>query len=224
MDQNLTQPTGRIAIIGFGEVGPIFGRALTAAGHEVSIFDIKLQDVATRSTIALRAYESNVHVADDLPAALRDAQLIFSAVTASQAEAVATTSAQYLTSGQIFVDLNSVSPAVKQRNCQQIERNGADYVEAAVMAPVPPHGIQVPMLLGGRLAAPTADRLNALGMRTEAVAQEVGLASAIKLCRSIMIKGHGGALRSVDAGGPTLRRRRPRAGIARGKLSGRGLG
>jgi 3-hydroxyisobutyrate dehydrogenase-like beta-hydroxyacid dehydrogenase len=189
MDQNLTQHTGRIAIIGFGEVGPIFARTLTAAGHDVSIFDIKLQDAATRSTIVQRAHECNVHVADDLPAALRDAQLIFSAVTASQAEAVATASAEYLTRGQTFLDLNSVSPAVKQRNCQQIERNGADYVEAAVMAPVPPYGIKVPMLLGGRLAAQMADRLNGLGMRTEAVAQEVGLASAIKLCRSIMIKG-----------------------------------
>jgi 3-hydroxyisobutyrate dehydrogenase-like beta-hydroxyacid dehydrogenase len=189
MEQNSNQHLGHVAIIGFGEVGPIFAQALAAAGHEVSVFDIKLQDAATRPTIVQRACDCEVHVADDLATALHDARLVFSVVIASQAEAVATAAAEYLTSGQTFLDLNSVSPAVKRRNCQQIERNGADYVEAAVMAPVPPQGVRVPMLLGGRLAAQTADILNALGMRTEAVAQEVGLASAIKLCRSIMIKG-----------------------------------
>jgi 3-hydroxyisobutyrate dehydrogenase-like beta-hydroxyacid dehydrogenase len=186
MDQNITQLIGRIAIVGFGEVGPVFARALTVAGHQVSVFDIKLQDDATRATIVERARECGAQVAEDLATALCDAQLVFSAVTASQAEAVATA---HLTAGQTFIDLNSVSPAVKLRNCKQIERHGADYVEAAVMAPVPPAGLRVPMLLGGRLAKQTEEILNGLGMRTEAVAQDIGLASAIKLCRSIMIKG-----------------------------------
>jgi len=189
MDQNSNQHIARIAIIGFGEVGSIFARALIAGGRDVSVHDIKLQDAATRAPMAKRAHECGAHVAEDLATALRDAQLVFSAITASQAEAVAAASAEHLTTGQTFVDLNSVSPTVKQRSCKQIERNGADYVEAAVMAPVPPQGIRVPMLLGGRQATQTAEILNSLGMRTEAVAQGVGLASAIKLCRSIMIKG-----------------------------------
>ncbi|MEC5406124.1 NAD(P)-binding domain-containing protein [Paraburkholderia sp. MPAMCS5] len=189
MVQLFQQAAGSIAIIGFGEVGPVFAHALADAGHTVSIFDIKLHDAATRAAIVERAEQSGARVADDLASALRDAQLVFSAVTASQAEAVASAAAAHLKSGQVFVDLNSVSPAVKQRNSVAIQQNGADYVEAAVMAPVPPQGIRVPMLLGGRVAGKTAERLNALGMRCEAVAQEVGLASAIKLCRSIMIKG-----------------------------------
>lgn len=189
MDQNSTQHIARIAIVGFGEVGAVFAQALTAAGRKVSVFDVKLKDDATRATIVGRARECGALVAEDLATALRDAQLVFSAVTASQAEVVATASAEHLTAGQTFIDLNSVSPAVKQRNCEQIECHGADYVEAAVMAPVPPQGVRVPMLLGGRLAKQTAEILNSLGMRTEAVSQDIGLASAIKLCRSIMIKG-----------------------------------
>jgi 3-hydroxyisobutyrate dehydrogenase-like beta-hydroxyacid dehydrogenase len=160
MDQNSTRHIGRIAIIGFGEVGPVFARALIASGRQVSVFDIKLQDDATRATIVDRARECGAQLAEDLSTALRNSQLVFSAVTASQAEAVATASAEHLTAGQTFVDLNSVSPAVKQRSCKQIERHGADYVEAAVMAPVPPQGVRVPMLLGGRLARQTAEILN----------------------------------------------------------------
>jgi len=189
MDQQTQQPVTRIAIVGFGEVGPIFARAFTEAGLHVSTFDIKLLDDATRATILERASKSGAQVAEDLACALEGAQLVFSAVTASQADAAASACAAYLVAGQTFIDLNSVSPAVKQRNSQAVERSGADYVEAAVMAPVPPQGIRVPILLGGRIAEHTAGLLNGLGMRAQAVASEVGLASAIKLCRSIMIKG-----------------------------------
>ncbi|WP_027779780.1 NAD(P)-dependent oxidoreductase [Paraburkholderia caledonica] len=189
MPESFPRSTGHIAMIGFGEVGPIFARGFAEAGHTVRAFDVKLQDAATRGAIIERGEKSGAHIADDLASALRDAQLVFSAVTASQAEAVASAAAAHLRAGQVFIDLNSVSPAVKQRNSVAIQQSGADYVEAAVMAPVPPQGIRVPMLLGGRVAKQTAELLDGLGMRSEAVAEEVGLASAIKLCRSIMIKG-----------------------------------
>lgn len=184
-----TPPVDRIAIIGFGEVGPIFARAFVALGVQVATFDIKQQDAATRDVIVERARASDTRVAADLADALADATLVFSAVTASQAEAVATAAAGHLRAGQTFIDVNSVSPAVKQRNSVKVEASGAHYLEAAVMAPVPPQGIQVPVLLGGPVANEMTGVLNALGMRTQAVADKVGLASAIKLCRSIMIKG-----------------------------------
>ena len=57
------------------------------------------------------------------------------------------------------------------------------------MAAVAKPGIRVPILAGGRAAAAAAERLNALGMNLTAVAIEHGRASAMKLCRSIMIKG-----------------------------------
>jgi len=58
-----------------------------------------------------------------------------------------------------------------------------------VMAPVPPHRLVVPMLLGGRRAGALAAALKAFGMHATAVADKIGTASAIKMCRSIMIKG-----------------------------------
>jgi 3-hydroxyisobutyrate dehydrogenase-like beta-hydroxyacid dehydrogenase len=82
-----------------------------------------------------------------------------------------------------------VSPDTKRENAALVAAGGASYVEAAVMAPVPPQGLAVPMLLGGARAAALAPALNALGMNTRAVAEEVGVASAIKMCRSVMIKG-----------------------------------
>jgi 3-hydroxyisobutyrate dehydrogenase-like beta-hydroxyacid dehydrogenase len=97
--------------------------------------------------------------------------------------------AQYLQPGQLFLDINSVSPETKRASAAAVERSGADYVEAAVMAPVPPHGLAVPILLGGRRAARLRELLAPAGMALEIASAEIGKASAIKMCRSIMIKG-----------------------------------
>jgi 3-hydroxyisobutyrate dehydrogenase-like beta-hydroxyacid dehydrogenase len=91
--------------------------------------------------------------------------------------------------GQVFLDINSCSPAKKQSSAKSLERCGADYVEAAVMAPVPPQRLKVPMLLGGRRAADVAPALTALGMNAKAIADQIGVASAVKMCRSVVIKG-----------------------------------
>ena len=72
---------------------------------------------------------------------------------------------------------------------EAIGPSGADFVEFAVMSPVAGLGIASPVLAGGARAAELADRLNPLGMKIDAVSAEIGVASATKLCRSIVIKG-----------------------------------
>jgi 3-hydroxyisobutyrate dehydrogenase-like beta-hydroxyacid dehydrogenase len=57
------------------------------------------------------------------------------------------------------------------------------------MAPVPPQRLKVPMLLGGARAAQLAPALQALGMNATAISGQIGVASAVKMCRSVMIKG-----------------------------------
>jgi len=91
--------------------------------------------------------------------------------------------------GQFFLDINSVSPETKRADEAAIVKSGAAYVEAAVMAAIAPYGLKVPMLLGGKPAAELATILNPAGMKMEPVAAIVGQASAIKMCRSVMIKG-----------------------------------
>ncbi len=57
------------------------------------------------------------------------------------------------------------------------------------MTSVPPYGIRVPMLLGGARAAELAELFNSWGMDAKCVSEKIGVASAIKMCRSVMIKG-----------------------------------
>lgn len=185
-----TLPTlNSIALVGFGEAGTLLAEGCVKAGAKVSTFDIKVGDAALRPALAERAKALGVVLHDSLENAVSGADLVISAVTASSARAAAEAAAEFLKPGQYFMDINSVSPATKGIDRDAIERSGAFYVESAVMAPVPPYGLKVPMLLGGEQAAALSESLNKLGLRTRAVATRVGVASAIKMCRSVMIKG-----------------------------------
>lgn len=179
----------RIAFIGFGELGSRFAKDLAArADVDLVAYDI-LAGTPQGRRVEARANESRVALMPSNAAACAGAGIIVSAVTADQAEAVAAATSKTLAAGQVFLDVNSASPNTKRRAAAAVEAAGASYVEGAVMGPVAGQGIRVEILTGGPAASATSERLNALGMNLTPVATEVGKASAIKLCRSIMIKG-----------------------------------
>jgi 3-hydroxyisobutyrate dehydrogenase-like beta-hydroxyacid dehydrogenase len=182
-------PIQRIAIIGFGEAGDILGREFSKLGIEVSTFDILFHSKESREVMLSKARDSAVRAAENLPDSVRDADLVISAVTASSAVDVAKEAAAALRLGQVFLDINSVSPGTKRGIAACFEGKGAEFVEAAVMAPVPGLRLKVPMMLGGARAAELAPRLQAIGMDATAVSDRIGVASAVKMCRSVMIKG-----------------------------------
>jgi 3-hydroxyisobutyrate dehydrogenase-like beta-hydroxyacid dehydrogenase len=183
------KPLHKIALIGFGEAGGIFGQDFAAAGFAVSTFDILLKAEPLRAVMLAKARNAKVDAHDTLREAIATADLVISAVTASSAAEVAANAAPFLRARQIYLDVNSVSPETKQRIALTLERSPAAFVEAAVMAAVAPQRLKVPMLLGGPHAAAAAERLRATGMNVKPISERVGVASAIKMCRSIIIKG-----------------------------------
>jgi 3-hydroxyisobutyrate dehydrogenase-like beta-hydroxyacid dehydrogenase len=179
----------RIGFIGFGEVGQTFSRGLLGSGKvEIAAWDVKFRDASGAGNLAAAA-TLGVRAATSAAEAARDAAILFSAVTASEAENVAREAAGYLRPGQMFVDVNSAAPTTKIRAAEAVGGAGGDYIEAAVMAPVLAPGIRVPILSGGPKAAEASALLNDLGMNLTAVSESYGRASAMKLCRSIIIKG-----------------------------------
>lgn len=178
-----------IAFIGFGEVGQTFARGLLANGAA----GIRAYDLLFGSPAGHRLEEAARSIGVDCAASPEavgpDARFIFSAVTADRAEAVAIEAATWLKPGQVFVDVNSAAPSTKQRAAKAIATSGADYVEAAVMAAVKQPGLKVSILAGGPKAQSAAEALNMMGMNLTPVSEVFGRASAMKLCRSIVIKG-----------------------------------
>ncbi|HUK03371.1 MAG TPA: DUF1932 domain-containing protein [Steroidobacteraceae bacterium] len=178
-----------IAFIGFGEAGGILGAELARRELTVSAYDVLLEAPAARQAMRSKMQAAGVRPGAGVREIVQDSQLVISAVTASESARVAQETAPHLRAGQFYLDINSVSPATKRASSECIEAGGASYVEAAVMAPVPPQRLAVPMLLGGAQAQALAEALRALGMNATAVSERIGVASAVKMCRSIIIKG-----------------------------------
>ncbi|WP_416424443.1 DUF1932 domain-containing protein [Pseudomonas sp. App30] len=179
----MTDHSLRIALIGFGEAGGILGHDLAAQGLAVRACD------RLGEALRAKATASGVALCNTAAEAIAGADLIISAVTAGSALGVAEQVATLIAPGQVFMDINSVAPNTKRSACAAITAAGGSYIDAAVMAPVPPQRLQTPILLGGERAEEVAGWLAPLDFNVRVVAEDVGVASAIKMCRSVMIKG-----------------------------------
>jgi 3-hydroxyisobutyrate dehydrogenase-like beta-hydroxyacid dehydrogenase len=177
-----------ITLIGYGEVGRILAEDLAPQGHRLTAYDTKLE---SEQGNALRdhATKTRTILATTHVDAARSAELVISAVTASQAVAVAEVCAPALARGAFFLDFNSASPGAKCRAAEIVNAAGGRYVEGAVMTSVPPYRIKVPLLLGGPDAATLKPLLDGLGFAPRVASDKLGVASATKMCRSVMIKG-----------------------------------
>ena len=180
----------RIGFIGFGEAGFHIASGLQTAGVSgISAFDIHASHPTLGPLIQQRAATSQTQLVLSSEQLAASCEILFSAVTASSARDAASQTTNYLTARHTYVDLNSISPNLKREIQALVEPTGARFVEAAVMAPVPPYGHRVPMLLGGSSARQFSESLSPYGMRFEVVSDAIGTAVAVKMCRSIVVKG-----------------------------------
>ncbi|OJU15459.1 MULTISPECIES: NAD(P)-dependent oxidoreductase [unclassified Sphingomonas] len=170
--------------IGFGEAGAAFA---PPGRSDIRGYDIKLDTPATRANKLADFAAAGVARADSAAEALAGAQTVLSLVTADQALVAAHTAAPHLASDALWLDMNSVAPDTKRAAAAAI---GARYVDVAVMAPVHPGRHATPLLVAGPHAEAGAAALRDLGFTNIAIAgPSVGDASAIKMIRSVMVKG-----------------------------------
>ena len=175
-----------LAVIGFGEAGSAFA----ASGEWQSRAKGWDTDVIARSRAVDAGSKAGLEIADSAAEALVDASLVMSLVTADQALAAALSYAPLLAPGALWCDGNSVAPATKQAAAKAIATAGGRYVDMAILAPVNPARLAVPMVLSGPEAAAAVEALRDLGFSNlRVVGAEVGQASAIKMVRSVMVKG-----------------------------------
>ncbi len=179
----------QIALIGYGEVGKILAEDLRAQGQAVTVHDrLLLQDGAAAAAMRSHAAQHGVVLAMSHADAVRGADLVISAVTASQTGAVAQACAPAI-GGAFYLDFNSASPGAKAEAAAFIDGAGGRYVEGAVMTLIGGYRIRVPLLLGGPHAAALLPLITPLGFAARVASEQLGVASATKLSRSIMIKG-----------------------------------
>jgi 3-hydroxyisobutyrate dehydrogenase-like beta-hydroxyacid dehydrogenase len=178
-----------VGLVGYGEVGRILAEDLRRQDVRVTAYDVKLRSDSAGAPLRDHASAHGVALATSHADLAAHADFVISAVTASQAVPVAQACAPAVKQGAWFLDFNSASPGAKQRAAALIDGGGGRYVEGAVMTSIPPKRIKVPLLLGGAGAAELAPLLVELGFDAKVASKQLGVASAVKMCRSVMIKG-----------------------------------
>ena len=187
-------PPGAIAFLGFGEAARAFlhgWRSEPGFSARIAAYDIKTDSADLSVAAAKRADYGAEAVAGaaSAPEAAANAQVVFSVVTADQAHEAALAALPGLPKGAFFFDCDSCAPQTKVRTAEAVEGAGGRYVDVAVMAAVHPRLHRTPLLISGPHAHAAAPVLAALGMVAQIHAGPVGSASAVKMIRSIMMKG-----------------------------------
>lgn len=182
--------TPDIGFLGFGEAAQAFWSGLRQANPALSALahDIKTDDPA-HAPVKRAEYDAMGIVEAQSAEDLGRAGMIFSLVTADQAEAAAQAVARGRMKGALFLDGNSCAPETKRTNSDVIEASGGRYVDCAVMAPVNPKLHRTACLLAGPHSAEALERMSDMGMAPELAEGPVGTASMRKMLRSVMIKG-----------------------------------
>ena len=180
----------RIAFIGLGEAAGAFitGWGADRAG-DIAAFDIKTTLPETADEILNRAKAHGITHCKTLQDAVSDADVVFSTVTADQAIVAARAAAPLMKQGAYFLDMNSCAPSSKQVSAGIMDKHDLRYVDVAVMEPVYPKQLDVPLLISGDWSDQVSTILNDLSLRYRIIHGAVGRASSIKMVRSIMVKG-----------------------------------
>ncbi|MEQ8691114.1 MAG: NAD(P)-binding domain-containing protein, partial [Pseudomonadales bacterium] len=137
-----------IGLLGLGEVGSVVAEALLSRGHRVKAWDINFARPGSRASVNLASHPKleSVEAASQLASGCT---VLISMVTAGNAKDAARSIIAGVDVETFYLDLNSVSPECKYEMAAMMASCGARFVEAAIMAPIHPKGMDAPVLLGG---------------------------------------------------------------------------
>ena len=94
-----------------------------------------------------------------------------------------------LTSEKIYADVSASAPKTKEKIWDAIKDSGVLFVDAAMLGSLPAERHKVPITASGNGATQFKECMEPYGMRITLAGDRPGAASAIKLIRSIYMKG-----------------------------------
>ena len=185
----MTSNTPRLCFIGFGEAGQAIASGLHDAGVEsIAAWDI-LFPAAGGATLRQAGEAIGARLATSAADAVAGSDIIVAAVTAATSLEAARSVAPHIAGNPYYLDINSVSPGRKQETARLLDAT-ARYVDVAILAPIHPLRHQTPLLLAGPHAQAVLPLLvDELEMQGAIASDQVGAAAALKMIRSVMIKG-----------------------------------
>jgi 3-hydroxyisobutyrate dehydrogenase-like beta-hydroxyacid dehydrogenase len=165
-------------------MGSALGTALARGGARV-IATLEGRSERTRQLARAAALE----LLPSFAAVVREADVVLSVAPPGEAETIARDIAQAAgDAGRVplVADLNAVSPATMRSIASRL--GGLDLVDGAISGPPPREGATTRVYLSGGRAGEIAS-LSWTGVEPLLVGDEVGLASAVKMCTASVYKG-----------------------------------
>lgn len=178
-----------ISFIGFGEAAFELAKGLKSEGiKKIYAFDPLLANPQSRILIESRMKESEVIVKESLEEIVHSSKCLIAAVPANKALEVGLEVEKILTDKKIYIDVSASSPDVKKKLANNFIKFNTLFVDAAMLGPLIQYQHKVPMLISGS-GADRFLKMNNYGMNIKKISDTSGHASAVKLIRSIYMKG-----------------------------------
>lgn len=190
----MNDSTLRLGLLGFGEAGQRFAADFVKAGlKDVVAYSRSAAAAGAADPLRVFATEHGIEIVTTPKELCKRANLIIALTPGKAALPALRTVKRYLGKDHLYVDANTVGVKIIERIGKLLEGRCA-FVDAAIMGPVPLDGIKAPILASGSDAARFRDLVAAYGMTVQIVGDKPGAASAMKLIRSVCMKGLAGLL------------------------------
>jgi 3-hydroxyisobutyrate dehydrogenase-like beta-hydroxyacid dehydrogenase len=177
----------RWGLVGFGEAGRVIGGALAASGADLAVHDRLLGDPDRGPELAEAVRAAGARPVADVEG-LADRDAVLSLVTPATALAAAEGFAAVARDGVLYVDLNSTAPRVKEAVAAALP--AARVVDGVMTGGgIRLDGPRIPISLAGPDAGEAGRLLCDAGLSAAVVGERVGAAAALKMLRSVVVKG-----------------------------------
>ena len=179
----------RLGFMGFGEAGYHIAQGLSRNGlAEMVAYSRSGAKAAAGDPLRGRAAEAGVELVKSPRELCRRADVILAVTPGKNALAALRAARRHLRPGQIYADLSAASVRSMEEAAGLLEE-GAAFVDASIMGPVPVEGVKVLLLASGSQAGRFRELLAPYGMNIQVVEGGAGAASAMKLLRAVFMKG-----------------------------------
>jgi len=180
----------KLGFIGFGEAAFNMAIGLKSEGFpDIFAHDIMETDLVMGKLIKNNAKEAAVTLLPNAIQLVENVDIIISAVPSTYALDVCNEIKEHLRPNQIYADVTASTAKTKEKIWNSIENKGVLFVDAAMMGSLPKDKHKVPILASGNGAKKFQEIMTPYNMQIKVVGEKAGAASAIKLVRSIFMKG-----------------------------------
>lgn len=179
-----------IGFIGYGEAAFNISLGLGREGVSgIRATDAMMDHEVMGKQVRSRAQEAGVALVATNKEIAQWADVVFAAVPSSFTMDVCNDVKDCLRPGQLYVDVSASTPATKEAIWEAIKDTGVLFADAAMLGSLPKDKHQVPITASGNGAARFHELMTPYGMKITLAGEKAGSASAIKLVRSIFMKG-----------------------------------